>query len=116
MKRIRKDELEQYSVGDDLIGEESINSHQRCSELRNWLIVVILRLPRLSQRLMALGTALKQPEAAQLVVMTTQTVFRPRSPVSPQDRHSVQYPTKQTIRFRFVFFKERIHKGELEAF
>ena len=38
------------------------------------MVLVFLRLPHLSQRLMALGTALKQPEAAQLVAVTVMNV------------------------------------------
>jgi hypothetical protein len=70
MKRIRKDALERIFVGGYLRIGESIHTHQCCSVWRKLLVFVFMRLPHLSQRLMALGTALKQPEAAQLVAMT----------------------------------------------
>ena len=79
-------------MGDDLRIGESMHTHQCCSEWRKVLVFVFMRLPRLSQRLMALGTALKQPEAAQLVAMTGYLLL-------------------------FVsvrFFWERIPKGELK--
>jgi hypothetical protein len=98
MKRIRIGDLERCGLGDDLRGEESINLHPCSRVWRKVLIPVILRLPHLSQRLMALGTALKQHEAAQLVAMTTHAALNHRSPI-------VKFITFQFafIRFRFVF-------------
>jgi hypothetical protein len=56
---------------------------------------------------MALGTSLKQPEAAQLVAMTGQVVTRSLIVRIIMFRLSF-------IRFLFVFFGKRIRKGEEE--